>query len=71
MKIAMEHLAAAGKRAVFALRRRCANLKINDPTIICQLFDALVKPVISYACELWVNEVATRDALPSHGVKPT
>ncbi len=59
MKTAMEHLVAAGKRAVFALRRRCANLKINDPAIICQLFDALVKPVISYACELWVNEVAT------------
>jgi hypothetical protein len=59
MKTAVEHLAAASKRTVFALRRRCADLKINDPAIICQLFDALVKPVISYACELWVNEVAT------------
>ncbi len=59
MKTAVEHLVAAGKRAVFALRRRCADLKINDPAIICQLFDALVKPVISYACELWVNEAAT------------
>ncbi len=59
MKTAMEHLVAAGKRAVFALRRRCADLKINDPAIICQLFDALVKPVINYACELWVNEAAT------------
>ena len=55
----MEHLAAAGRRAVFALRRRCADLKINDPAIVCQLFDALVKPVISYGCELWVNESAT------------
>jgi len=59
MKTAVEHLAAASKRTVFALRRRCADLKINDLAIICQLFDALVKPVISYACELWVNEVAT------------
>ena len=55
----MEHLAAAGRRAVFALRRRCADLKINDPAIVCQLFDALVKPVISYGCELWVHESAT------------
>jgi hypothetical protein len=55
MKTVVEHLVAAGKRVVFALRRRCADLKINYPAIICQLFDALVKPVISYACELWVN----------------
>jgi len=59
MKIVVEHLAAASKRAVFTLRRRYADLKINDLAIICQLFDALVKPVISYSCELWVNEVAT------------
>ena len=59
LKTAVEHLAAAGRRAVFALRRRCADLKINDPAIVCQLFDALVKPVISYGCELWVNESAT------------
>ena len=59
LRTAVEHLAAAGRRAVFALRRRCADLKINDPAIVCQLFDALVKPVISYGCELWVNESAT------------
>ena len=52
LKTAVEHLAAAGRRAVFALRRRCADLKINDPAIVCQLFDALVKPVISYGCEM-------------------
>jgi hypothetical protein len=56
----VEHLAAVGQRAVFALRRRCADLKINDPAIMCQLFDALVKLVLSYGCELWVNEPATK-----------
>jgi hypothetical protein len=35
MKTAVEHLVATGKRAVFTLRRRCADLKINDLAIIC------------------------------------
>ncbi len=56
LKTDVEHLAAAEQRAKFALRRRCADLKINDPTVMCQLFDALVKPVLSYGCELWVDE---------------
>jgi hypothetical protein len=48
LKIVVEHLVAAEKRAVFALRQRCADLKINDSAIVCQLFDALVKPILSY-----------------------
>jgi hypothetical protein len=60
LKTAVKHLAAAGQRAVFTLRRRCTGLKINDIAIVCQLFDALVKPVLSYGCELWVDEPATK-----------
>ena len=37
LKTAVEHLAAPGKRALFALRRRCADLKLNDPALVCQL----------------------------------
>ena len=66
LKTAVEHLAAAGRRAVFALRRRCADLKLKDPAIVCQLFDALVKPVISYGCELWVDEPATKSLEAIH-----
>ncbi len=51
LKIVVEHSAATEQRAIFALRRRCADIKINDPSIVCQLFDALVKPVLSYGCE--------------------
>jgi hypothetical protein len=65
LKTAIEHLAAAGQRAVF-LRRRCVDLKINDPTIVCQLFDALIKPVLSYGCELWVDEPATKSLEAIH-----
>jgi hypothetical protein len=66
LKTAIEHLVAAGQRTVFALRLRCADLKINDPAIVCQLFDALVKPVLSYGCELWVDEPATKSLEAIH-----
>jgi hypothetical protein len=66
LKTAVEHLAIVGQRAIFALRQRCADLKINDPAIVCQLFDALVKPVLSYGCELWVDEPATKSLEAIH-----
>jgi hypothetical protein len=66
LKIAVKHLAATGQRAIFALRRPCADLKINDPAIVCQLFDALIKPVLSYGCELWVDKPATKSLEAIH-----
>ena len=48
-----EHLASAGLKAAFALRRRCAELGIRDVRLKCRLFDALVVPVLSYGCEIW------------------
>jgi hypothetical protein len=35
LKTTVKHLAAAGQRAVFALRQCYANLKINDLAIVC------------------------------------
>ncbi len=49
-----------GKKVVFALRHRCAELRIFDPALQCQLFDALVKPVLSYGCEVWSNHMARK-----------
>jgi hypothetical protein len=69
LKIAVEHLAATGQKAIFVLRWHCVDLKINDPTIVCQLFDALVKPVLSYGCELWVDELATKSLEAIHRMK--
>jgi hypothetical protein len=48
----------SGKKAIFALRRRCAELRIFDPALQCQLFDTLVKPVLSYGCEVWLDHMA-------------
>jgi len=58
MQAAIQRLAMSGKKAVFALRRRCTELHIFDPTLQCQLFDTLVKPVLSYGCEVWSDHMA-------------
>jgi hypothetical protein len=51
----VEHLAAASRRSLFALNRRCAELRIMDVKLRCDLFNTLVHSVASYACEIWVD----------------
>jgi len=58
MQVAIQRLAMSGKKAVFALWHRCVELRISDPTLQCQLFDALVKPVLNYGCEVWLDHIA-------------
>jgi len=57
MQTAIQRLAMSGKKAGVALQRRCAELRIFDPTLQCQLFDALVKPMLSYGCEVWLDHM--------------
>ena len=52
-KAAIEKLAAAGKRALFAMQYRCSDLGLHDPRLRCSLFSSLVQPVLSYGCEVW------------------
>jgi len=58
MQAAIQRLAMSAKKAVFALRRRCVKLRISDPALQCQLFDALIKPVLNYGCEVWSDHIA-------------
>jgi hypothetical protein len=51
----VEHLAAASRRSLFALNRRCAKLRIMDVKLCCDLFNTLVRSTTSYACEIWVD----------------
>ena len=37
----------------FGLQRRCQQLSIHDPTLKRKLFDTLVRPILSYCCEVW------------------
>ena len=43
----------SAERAVLALRSRCAALNLYDPIVLCQLFDALIVPVLMYGVEVW------------------
>ncbi len=52
MAVAIDKLIVDGKKALFALRHRCNDLSITDSEVMCQLFDSLVRPVLSYACEV-------------------
>jgi len=55
MAIAIDKLTTAAKKALFALHRRCNDLSITDPKVMCQLFDSLVHPILNYACEVWTG----------------
>ena len=46
-------LLEAGTRALHAMHRRCSELRIGAPATMCSLFDSLVAPILSYACEVW------------------
>jgi len=58
MQATILRLTMSGKKAVFALGRRCVELRIFDPTLQCQLLDALVKPFLSYECKIWLDHMA-------------
>ena len=53
-----ESLQSAVQRALFALQARCAELGIVDTQLRYKLHDAVVKPVLSYGCEVWVPLVS-------------
>ena len=57
-------LLASGKRALHALKTRCRQYNILSPPQIIQLFDALVKPVLLYACEIWGPDLCLEDVFP-------
>lgn len=68
------HLHAAGERALHALYRRCTELQIHTPTLLCRLFDSLITPVLSYGCEVWAlaapaTQLSTPEKLHRHFLK--
>ena len=42
-----------GRAALYAMVRRCHELDIHNVYIKCHLFDSLVKPILTYGCEIW------------------
>jgi hypothetical protein len=68
MQAAIQWLVMSGKKAIFALWHRCAELRIFDPALQCQLFDAQVKPVLSYGCEVCSDHMACEQLKVVHRV---
>jgi hypothetical protein len=42
-----------GRRAMYAMIRRCYEMDLHNVYIKCHLFDSLVRPVLNYGCEVW------------------
>jgi hypothetical protein len=51
----VKHLEVARRRSLFVLNRCCAELRIMDVKLHCDLFNKLVCSIASYACEVWVD----------------
>lgn len=49
--------AAAGTRALHAMRRRCTELGLISPTLHMRMFDTMVLPVLSYGAEIWAPQL--------------
>jgi hypothetical protein len=60
MAVAIAKLITTGKKALFVLRCKCNDLNITDPEVMCQLFDSLVCPVLSYGCEVWIGCIGAK-----------
>lgn len=46
-------LADSGLKALHAMYARCRELRLEVPALMCKLFDSLVRPILSYGCEVW------------------
>ena len=69
LSCAIEQLVISARKALFAMYATCRKLHIYEPTLRCKLFDALVRPVLSYSCELWAlagGEVAMKQLEKVH-----
>ena len=49
----VEKLNSAGHKALQAMYKRCQELKLDAPSVMVSLFDSLVRPILSYGCEIW------------------
>ncbi len=51
----VEHVTIVSRQSLFVLNRQCAELRIMDIKLHCDLFNTLVRSTTSYACEVWVD----------------
>ena len=64
LSCAIEFLYNSARKAMFGVLGRCHELHIYQPSLKLKLFDALVRPIMTYACETWAilgGKAAMRD----------
>ena len=47
MSVGTSFLVADARKAMFVVRRQCAEVGIRNPALQCKLFDTLVLPILS------------------------
>lgn len=53
LSVARDALKAAGQRAMWAMLGKFKHMELRDLYLKTHMFDTLVKPVLSYGCEVW------------------
>ena len=53
LSVARDALKAAGQRAMWAMLGKFKHMQLRDLYLKTHMFDTLVKPVLSYGCEVW------------------
>ncbi len=52
-KPAISALANQSNKALFSLMKVSTALSFPPPTVMCYLFDSLIKPITEYGAEIW------------------
>jgi hypothetical protein len=53
MEAAYDNMFAKAKTAYFLLHRKCNVMDIHNVFIKIKLFDALIRPILNFGCEVW------------------
>ena len=53
LKPAISTLAKQAQRAMFSLFKKIRHLQFPKPSLLCHLFDSLIRPIANYGCEVW------------------
>ena len=60
-----EHLSEKGRKACFSLQHRLRQFNDISPSIMCNMHEALVSPVLTYGSDVWGHLKICRDAADS------
>ena len=61
LKFAWTILCNKGLKAVFSLKSKILDLDFSDMKLKLKLFDSLIRPIISYASEIWLSDFTQKE----------